>query len=359
MRPLPTAFLILAALTGAASAQSALTSAANAQDASPLRLCADPANLPFSTSAQNEPAPGLHIEIGQAVAKALGRPLETVWSLSNFGKRNLRDTMLAGRCDFAVGLPATDDFMGPAVIFSKPILTLGYAMVTTGAPPARLADLDGKRVAVQFGSPPQSLVATRDAITAVTVMDPEAAMRLLGEGRVDAAFVWGPSAGYDNQARRQNAYTVRPVDGPQMRYQAAIGFSRKNPALRDSVDAILPALAPQIAALTQKYGLPDGAPITLAAAEAPSEPVQTANAGRGRELFNGTCAHCHGPDAVQAERRINLRLLQHRHGDDAHDTFLTAVHNGRPSKGMPAWAGVFTDDDFASIYAYLQTVQEP
>jgi hypothetical protein len=80
-----------------------------------LRLCADPANCrSAAAAAEAAGAPGLYVEIGQAVAQALGRPMETVWSLSYFGKRNLRTTLLAGQCDLAVGLPAVQDFMGRA-----------------------------------------------------------------------------------------------------------------------------------------------------------------------------------------------------------------------------------------------------
>jgi polar amino acid transport system substrate-binding protein len=341
--------------------------------------------------------PGLYIEIGQAVADALDRPMETVWSLSYFGKRNLRTTLLAGQCDFAVGLPAVDDFMGPKVIFSRPIMSVGYALaVPRDAKISSFANLNGKRVAVQFASPPQSFVATQDAISSATVMDPDEGMRLLADGKVDAAFVWGPSAGYFNHALLHDEFRVMPADGPQMRFDAAIGFSRKNKELRDQVDAVLPALTAKIAALVVKYALPDGAPITLTAMDtvqsataempAPVEPpkpeakpaepamaninptaepakaapeTKTADAAEGREIFNGTCAHCHGPDAVQSERRINLRLLKHRYGDDMQEVFHKTVTKGRPSKGTPTWENVFTEDDFSKIYAFLSTIQEP
>ncbi|WP_245316755.1 c-type cytochrome, partial [Bradyrhizobium manausense] len=79
--------------------------------------------------------------------------------------------------------------------------------------------------------------------------------------------------------------------------------------------------------------------------------------GAGKEIFNGTCAHCHGPDAIQSERKIDLRLLRHRYGDDMRETYWTTVHEGRPSKGMPAWKEVFTDDQFDNIYSFLLTVQ--
>ncbi|WP_204848455.1 c-type cytochrome [Rhodopila globiformis] len=367
------------------------------QAAAPLRLCADPANLPFSTSspaAAKAGTPGLYVEIGQAVADALGRPMETIWSLSYFGKRNLRTTLLAGQCDFAVGLPAVEDFMGPRVVFSRPIMSVGYALAV---PKDAGTNLNGKRVAVQFASPPQSFVATRETITPATVMDPDAGMRLLADGKVDAAFVWGPSAGYVNHAVLHDAFRVVPADGPQMRYEAAIGFSRKNKELRDQVNAVLPGLSAKIAALVVKYAVPEGPPVKLAAmdtvqsviaeAQAPAEtpkpeakPAEqpavasvnptaeapkaapkpsAAEVAEGREIFNGTCAHCHGPDAVQSERRINLRLLRHRYGDDMYAVFHKTVTKGRPSKGMPTWGNVFTEDDFSKIYAFLSTIQAP
>jgi len=389
-----------ATLVGAAAAQAAVA---------PLRLCVDPANLPFSSNSPEavaRGAPGLYVEIGQAVADALGRPMETVWSLSYFGKRNLRTTLLAGQCDLAVGLPAVPDFMGKAVIFSRPILSLGYALVVPkGLAVTGLDSLKGRKVAVQFASPPQSLLATRDDITSVTVMDPDEGMRRLANGQVDAAFVWGPSAGYINHATLQDKFDVIPVQAPQMQFQAAIGFAKKDSALRDAIDAILPRLEAHIRDLSGKYALATGAPLKLAGAEplrlvtrragaaivrvpadrawlqmaaaagpdpafmqvAASEPEATPGQGgagkkgdavAGKEIFNGTCAHCHGPNAVVADRKIDLRRLSHKYGDQLDEVFFTTVTNGRPAKGMPAWKDVFKQEDFVNIFAYLQTVQE-
>jgi mono/diheme cytochrome c family protein len=60
---------------------------------------------------------------------------------------------------------------------------------------------------------------------------------------------------------------------------------------------------------------------------------------------------------VQSERRIDLRLLKKRYGDDMETAFWKTVHDGRPSKGMPAWKDVFSDDELRNVYAYLQTLQ--
>ncbi len=341
----------------------------------PLRLCADPANLPFSSNAPDavdKGMPGLYVEIGRAVAEALGRPMETVWSLSYFGKRNLRSTLLAGQCDLAVGLPAVSDFMGPRVIFTRPILTLGYALVIPKSHAATgIDDLKGKRVAVQFASPPQSLLATRSDITSVTTLDPEEAMRRLAAGAVDAAFIWGPSAGYINRTALHDAFDVIPVDTPQMQWPAAIGFSSKQSALRDEVDAALARLGPRIRHLSAKYALvamgppltmTDAGPIQVAANDAAATPAQSGadkgDVAEGKEVFNGTCGHCHGPNAVVADRKLNLRRLKLKYGDQMAEVFLTTVTSGRPAKGMPPWKDVFKQQDFVNILAYLNTVQD-
>jgi polar amino acid transport system substrate-binding protein len=358
--------LVAAALIGTAAAPAAVIR--------PLRLCADPVNMPFSSNAsaaQERGAPGLYIEIGRLVADALGRPMETVWSLSYFGKRNLRSTLLAGQCDLAVGLPADPELMGTRVIFTRPILTVGYALAFPRSQAIEdINGLKGKRVAVQFATPPQSLLATMTDVTSVTTMDPEEGMRRLAAGEVDAAFIWGPNAGYINHTALRDKFIVIPVKAPQMQWQAAIGVSSKQPALRDEVDSALGRLASEIRKLSAKYALPaDPSPTISTAALTPIAVSDTETApvrgdrmegdvGEGKEIFNGTCAHCHGPNAVVADRKIDLRRLGHKYGEQMEDVFFTTVTNGRPAKGMPAWKDAFKEQDFVNILSYLKTVQE-
>lgn len=346
--------LATALVAGGAAAQAAVQP--------PLRLCADPANLPFSSNNGSGP-PGLYVEIGQAVAEALGRPMETVWSLTYFGKRNLRTTLLAGQCDLAVGVPATEDFMGPRLIFSRDILKLGYALVLPKAWHAKGIDaLKGRRVAVQFSTPPQSLLAARGDVTMVTVMDPEEGMRKLAAGEADAAFIWGANAGWINRSQLHDSYDIVAVESQQMQWPTAIGFSGKQTELRDQVNAVLDRLQPRIQALAQKYALAAAAPVVTATDAGPVKTVvadnQPIDAGEGRQIFDGTCAHCHGPNAIVADRKINLRLLKRKYGDDMDAVFFTTVTEGRPSKGMPTWKEVFKQQDFVNILAFLKTVQE-
>lgn len=83
-----------------------------------------------------------------------------------------------------------------------------------------------------------------------------------------------------------------------------------------------------------------------------------ATIGEGRSLFNQTCAHCHGPDAMTGLPERNLRHLRARYGAEMHSMFLTTVTNGRPDKGMPVWGEVLDQKTIDQIYSYLETVQD-
>ncbi len=396
-----------------AMAASASVPPALAEDApaNALRLCADPANLPFSS---DDPAnPGLYLEIGDAIGKALGRPVTHVWYRTYFGKHAVRVTMLAEQCDATIGLPDSGDFMGPKVVFSKPLFNLGYAIVALKDQKiASVEELKGKRVAVQFETEPQNIIAPRDDIEAVTVLSPDAGMQALAEGRADAAFLWAPTAGYLNKTTYDDRFAVTSVDGPRLSYPTAIGYAKASKDLRDAIDAVLPEVSKALPALLAKYGMGPEAPTASAAAKklaviekaavvvgqaetpapaqaAPAAPTQTATVetgsrdpgkpagdgtgefdvapaappatpeaiAAGKEVFNSTCAHCHGPDAVQGVHKIDLRRLTMRYGDGAHNMYWKTVHEGRPAKGMPTWKGVFTDEQFTQIFAFLSTIQ--
>jgi ABC-type amino acid transport substrate-binding protein len=254
----------VAALTLAAPAF-----AAGAEEAQPLRLCADPTNLPFSSD--NPATPGVYLEIGQALAKALGRPISYDWYKSYFGKRTVRVTLLGKQCDAMIGLTPSDDFMGPAVIFSKSITREGYALVTAkGRKLGRIDDLKPLRVAVQYQTTPQNLLALRDDIQKVTVLSPEEGMKALDQGKADVAFIWGPVAGWLNKTEYGDRYAIQTTDGEGLLWPVAVGFAKGSKELRDQIDAQLPAMAATISEIAAKYGLPSDTPIKLSAAPEPA-----------------------------------------------------------------------------------------
>src|SRR5271165_863145 len=259
------AFTVSALALGSfASVPSAL-----AEDPLPLRICADPTNLPFSSDDPDKP--GLYLEIGDAIGKAIGRPVTHFWYRTYFGKRAVRVTMLDEQCDATIGLPDSDAFMGPKVIFSKRLFNLGYAIVTPkGASIASVEELKGKRVAVQFETEPQNIVGPRDDMTAVTVLSPDAGMKALAEGRVDAAFLWAATAGYLNKTAYDGRFVLVPIEGPRLSFPTAIGYAKASGELRAAIDAVLPEVSKQFPAMLAKYGIGPDAPATSGTLDKPA-----------------------------------------------------------------------------------------
>src|SRR5437660_12067551 len=114
-----------------------------------------------------------------------------------------------------------------SLIRTRPYLDVGYAMI--GPRPLALSSLDdikGRRVAVQFGTTPQLLLATRPGFRAVTFKLAEEAMEALARGEAEVAFLWGPTAGYFNKSRLGGAYAVVHIDGEGLLWHAAIGVTK-------------------------------------------------------------------------------------------------------------------------------------
>jgi mono/diheme cytochrome c family protein len=329
---------------------------------------------------------GIYHEVGERLAAALERPFQVYWWPTDVGKRAIRLTVLADRCDVMLGVPNVKGLMGPRLLVAGPLLELGYVLVQPeGASLGRIEELDGRRVAVAFNSEAQSALATLARVEAVTFREPEQALRALARGEVDAAFVWeAPVPWIERETGRR--FTVVAVDGPRLRWQSAAGVARGNRALRDRLDELLRGLSGEIAAIARSYGLrhdariawnwlpaaasrSDAPPeqgataIVKVAAEAPKEEDLAAVAERGRELFNSVlgCSHCHGPEAVGPDKARDLRRMRIRYRAGWPDAYWETVREGRlqTQSGlvMPAWKDTASEDELKAILAWLTGLQ--
>ena len=336
-------------LVVALTASALLPVAARAADT--FRVCAHPDNLPFSRA--EGPERGLYVELAELVASRLGLRSEYAWFLSNYGRRAVRNTLLADRCDAYFGLPDDGDFMGRSVIRSKPFIDVGYAVI--GTRPfafSSLEDIKGRRVAVQFGTTPQLLLATRPGFRAVTFKLAEEAMEGLARGEADVAFLWGPTAGYVNKSRLGSAYEVVPVAGEGLQWHAAVGVRKGQDALKADLDRVLEQLQPEIKTLADKYGFPLRAPVSIDRQRGMEGLIRL-----GRSLFNQHCSHCHAPNALSAEPTRDLRRLALRYGARMREMTYTTITVGRVDKGMPAWKDLLGEEGIQNVIGFLESVQ--
>lgn len=225
-----------------------LVSAAAGAWAAPLRICADPDNLPFSKSEGAQR--GLYVDAAELIGQELKRPVEYVWWHTFNQRRALRNTILANACDAVIALPANADYKVRGVKKSQPFMDLTYALV---APPSfrfeSLGDLRGKQIGVQFGTTPQIFVNTVEGLRSTTYRTAEELLQALSKGEIDAALLWGPVAGYENKSRFDGRWKVTPISGPDFSSQVVIGVRSDQPNLATEIDRALVTLKPQLAAL--------------------------------------------------------------------------------------------------------------
>ena len=378
---------------------------ASAAGAEAFRVCADPDNLPFSKS--EGPERGMYVELAELVGKQLGQPVEYTWYYTQMQRRALRNTILQDACDAVFALPANAEYKVRGLQRSQPFLTVGYAVVAApGFAFASLDDLKSQRIAVLYGSTPQILLAGFDGFKTTTFRSAEEALGALAKGEVDAAFLWGPIAGYENKQRWAGRWRVTPVAGHDLSGQVAVAVRRGKDDLAKAIDRALVDLKPQIAQLADKYGFPRETPVNLAVAQralptavvvevpashwvavnesqpakrvkpagkaAPAAkvaapeatpvvaaaPALSESALAGRVQFNDRCSHCHGSDGYSPVRERDVRYLKMRYSDKWQDTALLTVRNGRPDAGMPAWKDILKESDVQQIVSFLTSIQK-
>jgi mxaJ protein len=265
------AAFVLGAAAAAAQGQTAAT-----QSAPPAggrtqtsRVCADPDNLPYS----HEDRSGFENRIAQLIADDFGVPLEYAWLPDRRGF--VRKTMGAGLCDLIIGVPVAFE----RTMNTRPYYRSTYVLVERGAdaaPPRDFADprLRQWRIGVQLigddfaTTPPAHALAQAGAIANVVGFpipgeQPAAAriVQALARGELDAAFVWGPQAGY--YARHagtplQLHYVAPPAtlkDQP-FSFAIAMGVRRGDRALRDRIDDFIARRQADIDRVLADYGVP-------------------------------------------------------------------------------------------------------
>jgi quinoprotein dehydrogenase-associated probable ABC transporter substrate-binding protein len=240
-----------------------------------FRVCQDPNNLPFSNTGKE----GFENRIAELFAQRLQRPIEYFSFPQRMGFiRNTLQFKLPGepyRCDVVMGVPAQ---YGPTAT-TRPYYRSTYALVVSAAltelndpldlvalPPARRT---GLRIGVYDRSPGAQWLARHGMLDQAVPYpmlnaDPQSypgqiIERDLAAGRIDAAIVWGPIAGFFAKRLPESGLRILPLasePGLPLEFDIAIGVRHADREWRDVLDRLIVENAQQIEAILREYNVP-------------------------------------------------------------------------------------------------------
>ena len=233
--------------------------------ATPLRICSDPDNLPFS----NRAGQGFDNRIAAVVAHAAGREAVFVWARSRRGF--LREQFNTGACDVLMGVPEGMK----RVMTTRPYYRSTYVFVTARREHLQIASFDdphlnGRRIGLQIleeDYAPPSLPLIRNGHAAQLVgfesfgSGAAEIVRAVADGQVGTAVVWGPIAGYFASALNLPLVLtpVSPdVDPSGVPFSFSIGMAvhRQDAKLRDALNAAVAREHDRIDRILAAYHVP-------------------------------------------------------------------------------------------------------
>jgi mxaJ protein len=232
-----------------------------------LRVCADPANLPFS----HQNLEGFENKIAALLAKDLGVPLTYFWWPHQRGL--VRGFLNTGQCDVLISIPTGYDL----VLWTKPYYRTGYVIaflkerhytITTLADPL----LRQLTIGVHTNTPPFDVLADHGiGGSQVVAYDlfydsrthpeeyPGRVLEDLVAGKLDVAIVWGPIAGYFVQ-KRSAPLTLVPLQGQEGKipftFAMSIGVRKGEKELKARLEEALDRQHDEILKILQEYGVP-------------------------------------------------------------------------------------------------------
>lgn len=341
--------LALAALFGAAGAEAAHHEGIQAVRARGyLRVCADPANLPYSS--RDAATPGFEVELARLIAAELGVSARLEWHPTFVrALRPLRE----GACELFMGLPRDPRFRegNPWIAVSRPYYVMRHALVVRAeAPYRRLEDLTDRRIAVEMASLAEFHIAYRELTRGLYRTQAEAFAAVV-DGSAAAALLWHPVAAW--LARGQPGVQVVPLSDPQLEFPIGAGVRRRDPGLAEAVDAAVGRIVDsgQAAAILARYGIGS----ERGARDDDVVPVQARDPiEAGRALFSTACSRCHGAEGIGGG--VGGAVPRLRNYEGGAERFLRITMQGRKNTAMAGFKGILTEEEVLNVYRYLTSL---
>ena len=230
----------------------------------PLRVCADPDNLPYS----NRAFQGYENKIAELMARDLGRSLEYRWART--GRGFVREYLNKHECDLLIEVPA-----GYSQVLTTPAyFTSSYVFVTRESRKLEVTSFDdpalrdfriGLQTVADDYTPPGHALASRGLIGNAVGFNGRrqgdgAIIHAVAAGNIDLAVVWGPVAGYYKQKERIPLRLSLPpafdTTVLPFRFAISMGVRKGDQKLRDEIAASLVRRKPAIDAVLRRYGVP-------------------------------------------------------------------------------------------------------
>lgn len=258
--------VLVAALTfGALAGSPARAQVSDLVDRSTLRVCADPAAMPFT----NEAGEGFENKVAELLAQKLGLVTDYTWFPQATGF--YRMTLGAKRCDIVMGYVAGGD----PVLNTNPYYRSAWVLVTKKD--GDLADVDalsdprlkGRRIGIVAGTPPADHMARNGLLGLARpyslMVDrryenpAEAMINDVDSGAIDAAIIWGPIGGYYAK-RSELPLNVTPLvkekGDPSMVYRITFGIRPGELNWKHQLNGFIESEQGAIDRILADYGVP-------------------------------------------------------------------------------------------------------
>jgi quinoprotein dehydrogenase-associated probable ABC transporter substrate-binding protein len=230
-----------------------------------LRVCADPANMPFS----NDKGEGFENKIAEIVAAELNLPVEYTWFPQAIGF--IRRTLFARRCDVVMGYAQGDELVQNTNPYYRSTYTLVYRSDAGLNGVDSLSDprLKGKHIGVVAATPPASVMARlglmQDAKPYPLMVDrrhESPGERMIDDIQskdIDAGVLWGPMAGFF-ATRAGDRLAVVPLlkesGVPRMAYRITFGVRHLEDDWKRQLNDLITKRQGDIDAVLLQFGVP-------------------------------------------------------------------------------------------------------
>jgi quinoprotein dehydrogenase-associated probable ABC transporter substrate-binding protein len=258
----------LALLPANAQAQTAgLGAAGELVDPDVLRVCADPSNLPFT----DKNGQGFENKLAELVAEKTGRKsVSYTWFPTIMGF--VRNTLRANRCDIIMGYAQGDELVQNTNAYYRSAYVLVYPKGGDLDGVETLDDpkLAGKTVGVVERTPPTANMAANKMLrtakiyplavdTRVTESMAERMYKDMTAGKIAAAVLWGPMAGYYASEMNMDVAIVPLVKektGSRMAYRITMGVRPSDQEWKRTLNKVIKENQAEINKILLGYHVP-------------------------------------------------------------------------------------------------------